>query len=225
MTHPVPLKGFLLAIIVLVSLVAACGDDEVGPPPNATDQEPTPVLEGAGATFIDLLTQGLDSTYTVTYETLTPEGAKSDTYRVFYRPPLARIDSIPPDPSLPSALITGGDKDTVTISCSGGPDQWKCFEIEPLGDSLLMAAGPVLFLSAVDVAPFEVTETEQRTIAGQVARCFRLSPRERNTVEDIEYCLSKEGVPLYSALDVRTIEATEFSAVALDEDFLPPAEP
>ncbi len=184
------------------------------------------MLEGAAAAFLDLLTEGLDSTYKVTYQTTTLEGDKGDTTIVFHRPPLTRIDTIPPESSVPSALIIGGDRDTLTVSCSGGPDQWECFEIEPLGDSLLIAAGPFVFLDAAEVASYEVNETEVRTIAGQSARCFRLVSQEAEAgEEDVEYCLNDNGVPLYGAPLFGTVEATEFSTDASDEDFAPPVEP
>ncbi len=225
MIHPVPTNGFLPAILLLVLLASACGDGEAVPSPNPTVGGPTPVLEGAAATFLDLLTEGLDSTYKVTYQTTTPQGNRGDTTIVVHRPPLTRIDTIPSGSSVPSALIIGGDADTLTISCSGGPDQWECIEIEPLGDSLLIAAGPFVFVDATEVASYAVSETESRTIAGQAARCFRLIFQEAESGEEIDYCFSDNGVPLYGAPLFGTVEATEFSTDASDEDFVSPVEP
>ena len=183
------------------------------------------MLEGAAATFLDLLTEGLDSTYKVTYQTTTPAGDKGDTTIVFHRPPQTRIDTIPPESSVASSLIIGGNADTLTVSCSGGPNQWECIEIEPLGDSLLIAAGPFVFLDAAGVASYEVSETESRTIAGQSARCFRLLFQEAETGEEIDYCFNDAGVPLYGAPLFGTVEATEYSTDASDEDFVSPVEP
>ena len=220
-------RALLPAILGLVLLVAGCGDDESNgqarDTPTPTPQA-IPVLEGASKELIELLARGLDVTYKATYQTTTPDGQKGNTYVVINKPPRARIDIISADASEPSSVIIGGDSNTETIGCSGSAEQWECSELEPFSGSLVRAAGPFPFFSATDLQLFDVTEAESRTVAGQDARCLRLRPRDRPS-EDTEYCLSTDGVPLYTNSLFGTVEATEFSAQVSGQDFVPPAEP
>jgi hypothetical protein len=234
MHEKAPAAVFLLTILVTVLAAGSCGGDGdrgIASPETtaaATDAPSgtplsTPVSGGASAILVDLFTSGLNATYTVTYETTLAEGSEGDRFVVFNRPPLTRIDTIPADSSEPFSLIIGGGG-AATVSCSGGPDQWQCFETEPLGDSLLFTAGPFVFLDTDDLASFDVSETEGRTLAGQPARCFRLRPRQGETDEELEYCLNSDGVPLFSAPLFGSVEATEVSLDVSEQDFAPPAE-
>ena len=226
------LRAFLPAILVAVPLVVACGDQENTPTPSATFTKSrpgtppsTPLPGDASAALVELSNRGLGATYKVTYQTLDPQGEEGDGYVVYNRPPLTRIDTIPPGSSEPSSLLIGSG-DSATISCSGGPKDWECSEAAPLDSPLLVAAGPVvLLLSTADIDSLTVTETEGRTIAGQASRCFRLSSESQEAGEELQYCLNAEGVPLYSAPLFGTTEATEFSVSVSDEDFEPPAQP
>ncbi len=206
----------LLAAFVL--LAASCGGGTNG----SGGQEPTPDLDETGVILLDLLAQGLESTYQVTYRTETPEGDQHDKYIVLNKPPLARIDIVPPvDP--PSTII---DQETATVACSGTPDGWECSEIPSLGDSIIAVAGPVgLFTSTADLASFDVVETDMRALVGQDARCFLLSPREGEPVGAAEYCLSAAGVPLSVAGPFGTVEATDFSLEVSDLAFIAPPGP
>ena len=214
---------FFRTMAVAALLLVACGDGEEGARTAGTPP-PSLVLEGASAALVDSLTQGLSSTYKVTYETRSPEGEEGDTYIVFNKPPLTRIDTIPPRSSHPSSLLIGGES-AAAVSCSGGPRQWECSEIEPVGDSLLTAAGPVVFLRATDVTSFDVREAEELRVAGQPTRCFRLSPRQGKKGDVAKYCLNPNGVPLYTSADFGIVEAIEFSAEVSDQEFVPPVEP
>ncbi len=213
----------LLPIALFTLILAACGGNGGAKQSSATaTQAGTPVLTGTAKEFVDLLGQGLDATYKITYRTISPEGDEGDTYVIFNKPPLTRIDTVSIGASDPSTLLIGGDRETTTISCSGGPDDWQCFDIEPLGDSLLTAAGPVLYLTPFDLARADVSDAGERTVAGEVARCFRLSLGDGGG--EAEYCLSAFGVPLSSATEVGTVEATEVTPTVDAEDFTPPAE-
>jgi hypothetical protein len=205
----------LLAAFVLFA--ASCGGSN-----GSGSQEPTPDLDETGVILLDLLAQGLESTYQATYRTETPEGDEHDKYIVLNKPPLARIDIVPPvDP--PSTII---DQETATVACSGSPDDWECSEIPSLGDSIIAVAGPVgLFTSTADLASFNVVETDMRPIAGQDARCFQLNPREGEPVGAAEYCLSAAGVPLSVVSPFGTVEAMDFSLEVSDLAFSPPTEP
>ncbi len=197
---------------------AAASDTRSATPPAS------PVSGDAGAILVNLFNDGLNATYKVTYETTLSEGDEGDSYVVFNRLPLTRIDTIPANSSEPYSLIIGGEG-AATVSCSGGPDQWDCFETEQFGDPLLFTAGPFIFLDADELASFDVSETEGRTLAGQSARCFRLRPRQGETDEELQFCLNSDGVPLYSAPIFGRVEATEVSLDVSEQDFAPPAEP
>lgn len=222
--RPNLVRAFLpMAVLVLVA--AACGGGNGNEQKKATETGgATPILEGASKELFELLAGGLDVTYKATYQTTTPEGQEGDTYVVINKPARARIDIISADASEPSSVIIGGDSNTETIGCSGSAEQWECSEIEPLGGSLVRAAGPFPFFSATDLQLFDVMESESRAVAGQDARCLQLSPRDRAS-EDTVYCFTADGVPLYTASPFGTVEATEFSTQVVDRDFEPPAQP
>lgn len=218
-------------MLAVVLLAGACGGEDGVPasPTTTADAGPstplaTPVPGDASRTLLDLFSRGLGATYKVTYRTTSLEGEEGDSYAVFSRPPLARVDTIPVDGSEPYSLIIRGEA-AATVSCSGGPDEWECLDIEPLGDPLLFTAGPFVYLDDDFLAPFEVSEIEGRILAGQPARCFWLLPRQGDSGDEIEYCLNGDGIPLYSTPLFGTVEATEVSPDVTAEDFVPPAEP
>ncbi len=143
---------------------------------------------------------------------------------VFNKPPLTRVDTLPAGSTAPSSLVIGGGKETTTIACSRGPNALKCAEIEPLGDSLLSAAGPIIFLGPADVALALVAEAPGRSVAGQATRCFRIGV-EQQPGGAAEYCLTADGVALFTNSQVGTVEATAYSTAVTDADFAPPVQP
>jgi hypothetical protein len=220
------MKRGVLPIALLTLVVAGCGGGTDSKQPVRTETPvPTPTLEARSAQLLGLLAQGLRATYRVTYATVSPDGEGGDVYVVFNRPPQTRIDTIAVGSSNATSLIIGGDQTTATIGCSGGPDTWACLSISSLGDSLLKAAGPIGFLSATDFDLFDVVGADNRAVAGQTTQCFELRPREGTGATNTEYCLTADGVPLYTVSSSGTVEATEFSPDVSDEDFLPPAAP
>ncbi len=218
------MQSVFLPIVLLALLVAACGGGSGGGQQAATDTaQPTPVLEGVSKELIELLGRGTQVSYRATYVTASPEGEAGDSYVVFNKPPLTRIDTVPAGSTAPSSLVIGGGKETTTIACSGGPNVWKCSEIEPLGDSLLAAAGPIIFLRPADVTQVPVAEAQGRSIAGQATRCFRIGAEEQPGGA-AEYCLTADGVALITSSQVGTVEATTYSTAVTDADFAPPAQ-
>ena len=221
------LRALLPAIIALALLVAGCGDDEGNGEPQGTPTptpEATPVLEGVSKELVDLLARGLDVTYKVTYQTTTPEGQEGDTYVVINKPPRARIDTIPVGQEQPNSLIIGG-QGVAALSCSGGPNEWQCFELEGGDTSPIQTAGPVVFLRALDLTGLHVTETGSRLIADQATRCFELRADEDGFDAQAEYCLNSDGITFYTRSEVGTVEAIEVTTNVPDSAFEPPAEP
>jgi hypothetical protein len=213
-----------MLIMMLGLLTGACGRGGGNEQGDTETPQPTPVLEGASKELIELLGRGTQISYKITYRTASPEGEPGDSYVIFNRPPQTRIDTISAGSVAPSSLIIGWDKKARTISCAGGPSAWRCDEIEPLGDSLLAAAGPIIFLSPADVASFPVSEAEERTVAGQATRCFQLSAGQE-AGGPAEYCLNADGVALFTSSQVGTVEASAYSMTVSDADFEPPAQP
>jgi hypothetical protein len=205
----------------LLLLLGSCGGDG----DTSEAPESTAVLTGEAMEFRDLLYDGLNATYRVTYETTTPEGMPGGNYIVYSQPPLARIDTVPAARDEPDSLIiTGGPADQ-TFGCAGGTDAWECSEIESLGDSAIRVAGPVAFLSSNDIAQTRVSKTTGRPIAGQQTTCFELAPVGSDGAGEVtEYCLTAEGVVLLAASPSQTVEATEYSPQVSSEDFIPPSQ-
>ena len=227
-------RTFLATMILAASigLLGGCGggggNEDATPTPaaQATGQSDATVeLQGVSKEFADLLSEGLTATFNVTYRTTAPDGELGDAFVIYNTPEQTRIDTFPADPAEAQSMIIGGDETSPTIGCVGGPDAWSCEGIEPLGDSLLAAAGPVAYLQPSDLELFDISETDGRTVAGQETRCYALAPREGTAVEAAEYCLNSEGVPLYVQTGSETVEASEFSPDVSEDDFVPPAEP
>ena len=226
------MRRFVLSgvLTIMFVFVAACGGGDDGGEPTDTAQETTspegtPALEGAAREVSELLAEGITATFKVKYETASPDGAQGDTFVVYNKPPDTRIDTLSANGAESDSAIIGGDESTETYGCTGGPDAWSCESIAPLGDSLLTAAGPVAYLQPSDLELFDISETEDRTVADQSTRCFALTPREGTATEAGEYCFNSEGVPLYVQTSSETVEASEFSTDVSDQDFEPPVAP
>ena len=74
---------------------------------------------------------------------------------------------------------------------------------------------------------YTVAKVSDRNVAGTTASCYTINGIEESNVE---YCFSKEGIPLYTKItggdngDIIT-EATEYSTSVSNSDFVLPAEP
>jgi hypothetical protein len=201
--------------------LAACG----GGGGESNDPTPTIELTGLAREISDSLERGTGETYRITYQTTTPEGDSGDTYVVYNKPPLTRVDTVPAGQIEANTALIGGGVDDRTIGCSNGPDAWQCSELEPLGDSLLRAAGAVGFYSANELVAFRIARSSERTVAGQASTCYQLTPTTGGqSAETSEYCFTDQGVVLYAATPSITVEALDFAADVSDEDFDPPAE-
>ena len=73
-----------------------------------------------------------------------------------------------------------------------------------------------------------VTQSSERTIAGVLAECFSATGGSGHEKDRVQWCYSKEGIPLYflsrvEGGDSTTLEATQVSADISNADFLPPS--
>jgi len=213
-----------LPIAVLALLVAACGGGKGSEQktPTATPGAPA-TLEGLAKDYYETVLRGYSATFKVTYETRSSDGTQGDTTVIYSKPPFSRRDTVPAGSTIASSTLISRGRDEKGISCSHDQN-WKCSAIDPLADSLLRTAGPVVFLEPTDLVSYTVTEEERRMIAGQDARCFKLQPKPPDE-EPLEYCFNSNGVPLYSAPLFGTVEATEYTADVADDAFTPPAQP
>jgi hypothetical protein len=70
---------------------------------------------------------------------------------------------------------------------------------------------------------FKIYADGTKTIAGTVAKCFRITASQG----DVRECFSKEGVPLYMTSKSSgyefTMEATSYKTSVSNSDFTPPA--
>lgn len=207
----------ILAGVVLAG--AACGGSDGGRPPSPT---PTPmvVLTGSHAELQGLLNRVQDRTFHVILERTAPPEIAGDKIEIFNARERTRVDTIPAtEGTAVTSLIDDAAAGTV-VSCEDGPTNWRCLTVESLGQSVLRTAIPFTFFPAWELDTFDVDKTAGRTIAGQEAVCFLISPLEEDV---IEYCFTQSGVPVYSSPVFGTFMAVELSAAVSDEAFDPPA--
>ena len=213
-----PLLFIAPALIAGAIVAAACEDgssDVVTRRP--TPEGPTPALQGDGKAFFDLLTAGFDATYKIEYRT------SGDSVVVYNTRVLSRVDTLTSGSDEPASLFIGRDEETDTVGCTNKVTGWECIRIDALGYSLVALAGPNVLPTIWDVGAAAVTVVEPREIAGQQATCYQYTPEE--AVDQAEYCLSADGVPLFSSSANGDVEAVSYSSDVDDSDFEPPAAP
>jgi hypothetical protein len=187
------------------------------PQAGAVNATATPLATGAAATLVDLMDAGLTATYRVRYRSSSDEGA-GDSYIVYSKPPLLRIDTVPAGSDLPSSIViirAGGR----SVSCTPDGGNWSCDEFQRLPGNPLLTLGPVIYPDASTLAETTVTEVHGREIAGEPTRCFFLAGPARGPDG---YCLTAEGVVVLSFIEGANVEATEFSRDVSQDDFILP---
>jgi hypothetical protein len=195
----------------------------------AGESDPTSLARTRDA-FAALWIVAQQTPYRVRYETSSAAGDPGDTYVIFNLPPFGRVDRFPPDAKGPSSqlLVDGEGAARRCIWTDGRPD---CAAIDSLAAPFPLAASPIVFPPASTFNSYEVTETEARTIAGQLARCFHLtSGAEGVATGDADYCFSFSDapVPLFARGAFGVVEASELSSAVAPSDFVeltrPPGE-
>ncbi len=110
-------------------------------------------------------------------------------------------------------------------TCSKPEGEWSCIGFDTPQESSTSDQALTDFTEETDL--YEIKYLSTRNIAGTSAKCFSM----KNTAENvaIEYCISPEGVPLYTKTTMNEITmemtATSYSTSVSDSDFTLPAEP
>ncbi len=217
------MRGALVAIVVITLMLGvACRESEDDqPPPASVTPTPEVSLVGVHAELADFMEGIQDVTFRVVLERKAPADIAGNRVVILNSPDGTRIDTIPVGMSEPvTSLIEDADGGGV-ISCEDGPANWRCFEIESLGRSVLRTAAPVTFFPAWELETYTVDELEGRTVVGREARCFRIETPDEDIVE---YCFTPDGVPVYSSPQFGTYEAVEISDVVSNEAFTLPTQ-
>ena len=122
--------------------------------------------------------------------------------------------------------------DGTFIICNEQTGEWACLEIPKPDDTSKDPKEQVAELQN-SIETSEISELPGRVIAGVSARCYKMTvvvnARGGTSSWESLYCLSPEGVILYSDTDngnTRMIqEATSYKNSVEDSDLVPPAEP
>lgn len=194
---------------------------QAAPTPGATAGGGwTPTAEQSRDAFAALWVASQKSTYTVRYETVSAGGERGNTYRIFNKPPLARVDTILPGASEPAAQVIDNGAGAL-VDCRSDAGQYRCVAMDALAAPLPLAVGPVVFPAPATFDSFDIAETENRTIAGRPARCFQLKAKQGVAEAESAYCFSfsEAPVPVYGSGSFGTAEATELSADVSEAGF------
>mgnify|MGYP005840539119 CR=1 FL=1 len=82
-------------------------------------------------------------------------------------------------------------EETKYTMCSKQNNEWTCFEID--GDEATSESDSVRNDVEKNIKEWNIKKIASRTIAGATATCYKTSKDDNS----VEYCFSKEGVPLY----------------------------
>lgn len=184
-------------------------------------QTPTPAPSARSRdAFAALWIASQQSTYTVRYETLSANGERGDSYRIFNKPPLARMDTIPQGASEPASQIVDNGTGAL-VSCLSEAGQYRCVAMDALAAPLPLAVGPIVFPAAATFGSFDVTETDSRRVADMPARCFEIRSPQGGNEAEAAYCFSFSDapVPVYGRGSFGTVEASELSADVSEAGF------
>jgi hypothetical protein len=115
-------------------------------------------------------------------------------------------------------------------SCTKQGEEWACYIIPVQQDQTDVGKNLEDAKNNIDTSP--VTPLPDRVLAGVNCKCFKMTVTTKAPQEivwDETYCLSPEGVPLYTEAKSASLQsvmtATKYSTQVSDADFVPPAEP
>lgn len=183
---------------------------------GAQTKTPVPAPQSHDA-LVALWAASQQASYRVRYETFSASGDEGDSYDIFSRPPLARVDTIPAGASEPSSqIIVGRDGSTTACTISGG--NRSCSQIASFDAPLPLAAGPIVFPTADGFASLLVAELDSMTVAGTTARCFRTLAANLQTAD---YCFTAQAVPVFGSGAFGVVRASKLSSTS-DADFIVP---
>jgi len=226
----------ILAILVLALSLVGCeeedekdhghphadddGDDMESGSAEADVEEESEA--GFGEKFTDLIKNKMSGEYTVEYKMSTND-PETDGYvmkQFFGGKDKFRSDVKMDEGEARMYMVKG----TLT-SCNDMQGDWQCMKMEGMDESVDMSAQ----FKGIDENPadYDINFKGTKKVAGATAYCFDVMHAELGMGE-MQYCLSKEGVPLLMTFDIEGMEgemrATTFKKSVKSSDFVPPAE-
>lgn len=229
----------LLAILLLAIALVGCEEEgEVketstrpavsGAEEGAADVDVEEAGEGdsfAGK-FTDFVTKKAGLQFTVTYDFRTESGQEVDEYTMtqyFGGPGRYRMDG-----------NFDGDEgrfyivDDKMTSCSKEDGEWTCITIAT-GEPMMQ--DPTEQFTVVEENPdeYDIGYSGTKKIAGTTAYCYGIDYAYLGANAEMEYCFSKEGIPLYMRMEspdfFHEMKAKSFKKGVSGADFNPPVEP
>lgn len=231
-----------ILLMILCLVIAACGapqettqpatqneqvnaqvEEQVDAPTTQDDHE----TEDASAfeEFTDLFSMKMKLEYQVDYEmTTTTNGQTQEMQMAQY----VKGDQIRSDVEFDGiesqTYMTGSS----IISCTND-GEWMCIEMEMESSSPIDDLEEQIETNVQAGHDMNVEKLPSRTVAGTSTNCFRVETDDGS----VDYCLTKEGIPLYvessGTSDSTTydmlMEATSYSTSVPNSAFTPPAEP
>lgn len=173
--------------------------------------------------------------YMVDYKTETSMGGEQETdgrMAMYYKgEDKVRTDTWMGD--IESRYIMSGGE---VVMCNKQAGEWSCMRMSQAEDRETEINRNMEELED-NLDTSEVAQLPDRVVAGAKCKCFRI--KIKTTLPDAQkaglsewdhvYCISPEGVPLYSeSTSEKTrmvMEATRYSTTVSDSEFIPPAEP
>jgi outer membrane lipoprotein-sorting protein len=213
-----------IATIAILLLLVACGPTtepgDTDLPGDAPAVQPT---SDAKSELDDLFEKYEGTTYKATYDIFVNyDGTqqRSTMTQYFKGADKVRMDISAEGQEMRTYMVS--DEYTTCFK----QDEWQCMSLTGNDEESEVAE------KVIDTEIFNETEEDvdvsilpPRTIAGKVASCFRITYTDGTS----DYCLSKEGIPLYSkttdAQGSSEMIATSVSTSVPDSDFVLPAEP
>lgn len=216
------IKAIILTLLIfsLIFLVA-CEEGKTSDTSDktATDSKTT---ADSGASFLDIIGKKTNE-YKATYNIKTTSEGKTTSYTMMWavkgKDKVKWSMDVPEQKSSAVFYKVG----TEFYMCSTTDGKEMCFKTQqnvPDFDSNLE--------SYKDTSKYSTSAKAPKVIAGATALCFEIKGigADAQTYE-VESCVSKEGIPLYTHSKgpnfESTMEATEFSSTVADSEFVVPA--
>jgi hypothetical protein len=211
-------------IILLALFLAGCEEDvadvgsgEEGSAESSAEKESK---SSVGTKFVDIIKKKMDLEYTVEYKiTSNAPGTESYTMKQYFGgADKFRVD-MKMDEGETRTYLVG---DTV-YSCNDMQGDWQCLKMSGMERDMDATAQ---FKSVEDNPDaYDINYEGTKKVAGTTALCYAIGVPGTG---EMQYCFSKEGVPLYMLIDAEgsrvEMAATNYKTSVSSSDFEPPAE-